>query len=144
MFDRPVRSVMRRRNLATATPDTTVRKAASMMAGRNVGAVMIVDGEALVGILTERDVVFRVVAPGLDPATTAVAAVMTPEPHTTSPDVPFGSALAVMHEKGFRHMPVIENGKPVGIVSARSAMDPELEDFAAEARRREHYRSQHG
>ena len=66
---------MRRRNVITATPDTTVRKAASLMASRNVGAVMIVDGEALVGILTERDVVFRVVAPGLDPATTAVAAI---------------------------------------------------------------------
>ena len=138
MFDRPVRSVMRRRNVVTAKPDTTVQKAASLMAGRNVGAVMIVDREALVGIFTERDVVFRVVAPGLDPAATAVAAVMTPAPHTTSPDVPFGSALAVMHEKGFRHMPVIENGKPVGIVSARSAMDPDLEDFVSEAARRRH------
>ena len=64
---------------------------------------------------------------------------MTPNPHTTSPDVPFGSALAVMHEKGFRHMPVIEAGKPVGIVSARSAMDPDLEDFRAEAHRRESF-----
>jgi CBS domain-containing protein len=141
MFDRPVRSVMRRRNVVTAPPDTSAQKAASMMASRNVGAVMIVDGDTLVGIITERDVVFRVVARGLDPATTAVADVMTPDPHTTSPDVPFGSALAVMHEKGFRHMPVIEDGKPVGIVSARSAMDPEMEDFAAEALRREHYRA---
>jgi len=141
MFDRPVRTVMRRRNVVTVSPDTTVHKVATLMAGKNVGAVMVVDGEALVGIVTERDVVFRVVARGLDPATTAVADVMTPRPHTTTPDVPFGSALAVMHEKGFRHMPVIENGKPVGIVSARSAMDPEMEDFAAEALRREHFRA---
>ena len=141
MFDRPVRTVMRRRNVVTASPDTTVHKVATLMASKNVGAVMVVDDEALVGIFTERDVVCRVVARGLDPATTAVADVMTPRPHTTTPDVPFGVALAVMHEKGFRHMPVIENGKPVGIVSARSAMDPEMEDFAAEALRREHYRA---
>jgi CBS domain-containing protein len=141
MFDRPVRTVMRRRNVVTASPDTTVHKVATLMAGKNVGAVLVVDGEELVGIITERDVVFRVVARGLDASTTAVVDVMTPEPHTTTPDVPFGSALAVMHEKGFRHMPVIEDGKPVGIVSARSAMDPEMEDFAAEALRREHYRA---
>ena len=141
MFDRPVRSVMRRRNTVTAPPGTTVQKAAMLMAERNVGAVLVVDGDALVGIFTERDVVVRVVARGLDPATTAVSDVMTAQPHTTGPDVPFGSALAVMHEKGFRHLPVIENGKPVGIVSARSAMDPEMEDFTAEARRREHYRT---
>jgi CBS domain-containing protein len=141
MFDRPVRSVMRRRSALMASPDTTVLKAASLMADRNVGAVMVVDGEALVGIFTERDVVFRVVARALDPATTPVAQVMTPEPQTTSPDVPFGSALAVMHAQGFRHMPVLEDGKPIGIVSARSAMDPEMEDFTAEARRREHYQS---
>jgi CBS domain-containing protein len=141
MFDRPVRSVMRRRNTLTAPPDTSVTKAAMLMAGRNVGAVMVVDNAVLVGIFTERDVVFRVVARGRAPATTPVADVMTARPHTTSPDVPFGSALAVMHEKGFRHLPVIENGKPVGIVSARSAMDPEMEDFTAEARRREHYRA---
>jgi CBS domain-containing protein len=141
MFDRPVRTVMRRRNVVTASPDTTVHKVATLMAGKNVGAVLVVDGEELVGIITERDVVFRVVARGLDASTTAIVDVMTPEPHTTTPDVPFGSALAVMHEKGFRHMPVIEDGKPVGIVSARSAMDPEMEDFAAEALRREHYRA---
>ena len=124
-----------------ASPDTSVFKAATLMADRNVGAVMVVEGETLVGIFTERDVVFRVVARGLDPATTPVVRVMTPAPQTTAPDVPFGSALAVMHEKGFRHMPVLEDGKPIGIVSARSAMDPEMEDFTAEARRREHYRS---
>jgi CBS domain-containing protein len=135
---------MRRRNIVTTTRDTTVQKAATMMAGRNVGAVMVVDNESLVGIFTERDLVVRVVAQGLDPAATPIAEVMTPEPQTTSPDVPFGSALAVMHEKGFRHMPVIENGRPVGIVSARSAMDPEMEDFTAEARRREHYRTRGG
>lgn len=141
MFDRPVRTVMRRRNILKLAPDATVKKAATLMAEKNVGAALIVDLDVLVGIFTERDVVVRVVALGLDPACARVGEVMTRDPHTTTPDVPFGAALAVMYEKGFRHMPVIENGKPVGIVSARSAMDPEMEDFAAEARRREHYRA---
>ena len=65
---------------------------------------------------------------------------MSPAPHTIHPDKPFGSALLVMHENGFRHLPVVENGKPIGIVSSRSAMDPDLEEFAFEAQRRRHYR----
>jgi CBS domain-containing protein len=141
MFDRPVRSGMRRRNVLKIAPDATVSKAAAQMADRNVGAALVVESDRLVGIFTERDIVVRVVARGIDPATAQVGEVMTRDPHTTTPDVPFGAALAVMHDKGFRHMPVIENGKPVGIVSARSAMDPEMEDFAAEALRREHYRT---
>jgi predicted transcriptional regulator len=66
---------------------------------------------------------------------------MTRSPHTIDPDEPFGYALLIMHERGFRHLPVIENGKVVGIVSARSALDPDLEDFISEAQRREHFRS---
>jgi CBS domain-containing protein len=67
---------------------------------------------------------------------------MTPSPHTVGPDKPFGYALLVMHDHGFRHLPVIENGKLIGIVSARSAMDPDLEEFEAEAQRRRYFREQ--
>jgi CBS domain-containing protein len=63
---------------------------------------------------------------------------MTPRPKTLSPDEPFGHALLLMNEHGFRHVPVVEGGSLVGVVSARNALDPELEEFAAEARRREH------
>ncbi len=62
--------------------------------------------------------------------------VMTRDPHTVEPDKPFGYALLVMHERGFRHMPVVQAGKLIGIVSARSAMDPDLEEFVSEAERR--------
>jgi CBS domain-containing protein len=116
-----------------------VSEATRLMAAREVGAVMVVEDENLVGIFTERDVVFRVVARGLDARATRLADVMTRAPHTVEPDRPFGYALLIMHEKGFRHLPVIEDGKPIGIVSARSAMDPELEEFVSEAQRREHY-----
>jgi CBS domain-containing protein len=140
MFDRPVRSIMQRQNVLKAPPETSVTKAAKRMATKNVGAVMVVEDDALVGIFTERDIVFRVVARGLDAKTTCLGDVMTRQPHTVEPDQPFGYALHVMHEHGFRHLPVIENGKPIGIVSSRSAMDPELEDFVSEAQRRQYFR----
>ncbi len=142
MFDRPVKGLMRKQKLLKAPPDTTVAKAAKLMAGNNVGAVVVVADQRIVGIFTERDLVFRVVARGLDVQSTRLSEVMTPSPRTIAPDKPFGSALLVMHESGFRHLPVVDKGKLVGIVSARMAMDPELEDFVSEAQRREYFRQQ--
>jgi CBS domain-containing protein len=140
MLDTPVRNVMQRQKLLKAPPETRVSEAAKLMAAKNAGAVMVVEDERLVGIFTERDVVFRVVARGLDAQATRLADVMTRAPHTVEPDKPFGYALLLMQEKGFRHLPVIEDGKPIGIVSSRSAMDPELEEFVSEAHRRTHFR----
>ena len=142
MFDQPVRSVMQRREVLKAPPQTLVSKAAKLMADKNVGAVMVVEDKRLVGIFTERDIVFRVVAQGLDARTTRLADVMTPAPDTIDPDKSFGYALLIMHERGFRHLPVIQDSKLVGIVSSRSAMDPELEEFSYEARRRKYFREQ--
>lgn len=140
MLDQPVSRVMQQRKVLKAPPETSVGKASVLMAKRNVGAVMVVKGERLVGIFTERDLVFRVVAQGLDVAKTRLVEVMTPSPQVVAPDKPFGYALSIMHEKGFRHLPVVDRGRIVGVVSSRNAMDPELEEFVSEARRREHYR----
>lgn len=131
---------MQRRKLLLAPPTTVVAKAAKLMAARNVGAVLVVEGEQLVGIFTERDALIRVLAHGLDADSTPIGDVMTRDPRTVDPEKPFGYALMLMHESGFRHLPVVVQGKPVGIVSARSAMDPELEEFVSEAQRRVHYR----
>ncbi len=133
---------MQRQKMLKARPQTTVSEAAQLMEKKNVGAVMVVEGERLVGIFTERDVTFRVVAKGLDAQTTPLAEVMTPSPETIDPNRPFGCALLIMHEKGFRHLPVVEGDRIIGIVSARNAMDPELEEFESEVRRREYYRQQ--
>jgi CBS domain-containing protein len=138
MFDKPVRSVMERRKVLKAAPETLVSKAAELMAAKNVGAIMVIEDDRLVGIFTERDVVFRVVARGLDAQATRLADVMTHAPRTVDPDKSFGYALLVMQENGFRHLPVMQDGKPIGIVSSRSAMDPELEEFVYEANRRKH------
>jgi CBS domain-containing protein len=138
MFSQLIREVMEQKKLLTASPQTTVSKAAKLMAKRNVGAVMVVDGRRLVGIFTERDALFRVIARDLDSQTTRLVDVMTMDPKTVSPDKSFGYALLVMHENGFRHMPVTEDGRLVGVVSARNALDPDMEEFVSEAQRREH------
>ena len=136
MFSQRIRRVMERERMLTAPPQTTVREAALLMAGANSGAVLVVEGETLAGIFTERDVVFRVIARGLDPASTPLQTVMTTEPITVHPDRTFGHALSLMHENHFRHLPVVADGKLLGIVSARDALDPELEEFVCEAQRR--------
>jgi CBS domain-containing protein len=139
MFDTPVKHVMQRQKFLKVPPETLVSEAARLMAAKKAGAVLVVEGDRLVGIFTERDIVFRVVAQGLDAQATRLADVMTREPLTVEPDRPFGYALLLMHDKGFRHLPVIEGGKTIGIVSARSAMDPDLEEFVSEAHRRKYY-----
>ena len=65
---------------------------------------------------------------------------MTPHPISVGPDVTFGHAMLLMQEHGVRHLPVVENGKPIGMVAARAALDPELEEFVCEVRRREAFR----
>ncbi len=140
MFDRLVQDVMETRRAVRLPPQTTVRAAAERMAGNTTGAVMVVDADRLVGIFTERDALFRVIAQGLDPACTLLSQVMTQDPRTVGPRDSYGYALVLMQEGGFRHAPVIDGGKAIGIVSSRNAMDPDLEDFVAEAKRREHLR----
>jgi CBS domain-containing protein len=138
MFSQRIKNVMERRKTLVASPDTSVSKAAKLMAKKNVGAVMVVEDNRLVGIFTERDAVFRVMAQGRDAQATKLADVMTTTPRTVGPNESFGHALLMMHENGFRHVPVIENGQPIGIVSSRNALDPDLEEFVAEAQRRKH------
>jgi len=136
MYTQRVKCVMERKNRLVAPPETTVAKAAKLMAKKNVGAIMVVEDRQLVGIFTERDTVFRVVAEGLDVAKTRIGEVMTRSPVTVGPDEIFGRALLLMHDNGFRHVPVVENGEPIGIVSSRMALDPDMEEFVSETQRR--------
>ena len=143
MFSLLVREVMEKKNALFLSPDTPVATAAAVMAKNNIGAVMVVEDERLVGIFTERDALFRVIARGLDARNTRLAEVMTAKPRTVAPSQSYGYALVMMQECGFRHAPVVDQGRPIGIVSSRNAMDPELEEFAAEASRREYIREGH-
>ena len=137
MLGAPVRSLLESRKLVAAAPQASVGHAARLMTQHKVGAVLVVSADGkLAGIFTERDALFRVMAPGLDPEKTELRSVMTSDPVSVEPDETLGYALLLMYEHGFRHVPVVENGRPVGVVSARYALDPDLEEFTAEAERR--------
>ncbi len=136
MFYQTVRTLMDPRKLILVPGSMTVREAAKLMKSKHYGAVLVTEGDELLGIFTERDAVFRVIAAGRDPETTPLVDVMTKEPKTITPDKTFGHAMLMMHEGGFRHVPVVDDGKLVGMVSSRNALDPDLEEFVFEEHRR--------
>jgi CBS domain-containing protein len=138
MFSQSVRAIMDPRKLILVPGSMTVREAARLMKTKHYGAVLVTEGEELLGIFTERDAVFRVIAAGRDPEATHLEEVMTKEPKTITPEKTFGHAMLLMHEGGFRHVPVVDQGKLVGMVSSRNALDPDLEEFVFEERRRKH------
>lgn len=127
--------------LVAAPPKTFVREAARLMKQTQVGALLVVEHGHLVGIFTERDALTRVLAGGLNPEATPLAEVMTPSPITVHPDQSFMTALHLMYENGFRHVPVAENSRPLGMVSARDALEMEAAEFEATLRQREHLRA---
>ncbi len=137
MSHRSIGSIIEGQELVTAPGGATVAEAARLMRERAVGAVMVLDEGKLVGVFTERDALFRVVAESRDVQTTRLSEVMTRHPRTVSPDMAFSDALHIMHEGGFRHVPVVRDGRPVGMISCRDALGPELEDFIYELLRQE-------
>jgi CBS domain-containing protein len=142
MAYRTLRKIVEHQKMLTAAPPkTSVREAARLMKLTQVGALLVVEHGHLVGIFTERDALIRVLAEGLNPETTALAEVMTLNPITIHPDQPFLSALHLMYENGFRHVPVAEDGRPLGMVSARDALELEAAEFEATLRQREHLRT---
>lgn len=137
MSERTLRSIVEGQPLLTAPVTATVAQAARLMREANAGGLLVVDGVRLAGVFTERDALFRVVAEGRDANATPLAAVMTPQPRTLPPEAQFAQALSMMHEGGFRHVPVVEDGRLLGVVSARDALGPELEAFIYELLRQE-------
>ena len=137
MRDRAIAELIKDRGFVGVGTGITVADCAQRMKAANAGAVLVVEKDRLLGILTERDILVRVVAAHQDPNTTLVADVMTPDPQTISPDKPFDHALHIMYERGFRHLPVIADGRPVGMVCASDALGPELEGFKSELTMRE-------
>lgn len=97
------------------------------MSERHVAAVLVTEGDdTLDGIFTERDLLDRVVVPGLDPDTTPLAKVMTPKPATVAPGETVREALAIMDAKGVRHLPVAVDGRVLGVVSMRDFVGDEV------------------
>jgi CBS domain-containing protein len=116
------------RNLLTVGPRASLTEVAQRMVSRDVGAVMVVDEERLVGILTERDVL-RAVAGGIDEST-LVSDWMTRDPDTLEPDETTRQAAVLMIHGGFRHLPIMDGNEIVGMLSIRDLMRVVLEDSA--------------
>ncbi len=102
-------------------PEVTLQDVAKAMDERNIGSVAVVDGHRLAGIVTERDIV-RAAATGADLAMEIVKDWMTQDPDTFSPDVDVEEAALWLLETGYRHLPIVEEGDLLGIVSVRDVM----------------------
>jgi CBS domain-containing protein len=137
MHKKIVPDVVRDQKLAQVSETMTVREAASLMAGRHIGAVMVMDGPRLTGIFTERDLMGRVVAPGLDPNTTRLSQVMTRDPDTIGADDTALDALQMMRKSGYRHLPVAKDGKIVGMISVRDLYGSVLDELEEDLKDRD-------
>ena len=104
-------------NPLTVTAGTTIVDAAQQMRDRGIGDVIVTDGGKVCGIVTDRDIVVRAVADGGEPTTTTVGDICSRDLVTLSPGADVTEAVTLMRERALRRLPVVENGKPVGIVS---------------------------
>jgi CBS domain-containing protein len=128
MPERTIFQAMSHRHVISLAPDATVHDAACVMTRANCGSVLVIDrGNQLLGILTERDLMTRVMARGLDAKATAIHQVMTPHPRCVPPELRVADAVLIMIERGFRHLPVVaDNGKILGVFSVRDALPREV------------------
>ncbi len=115
-----VRSILRRKGaeILSVRPEGTVLEAIRLMAEKRIGALLVLDGDGrLVGIVSERDYARKVILEGRRSDTTRVADIMTPNPITIDPDTTAEEGLNLMTDRFIRHLPVLDNGKLVGVVS---------------------------
>jgi signal-transduction protein with cAMP-binding, CBS, and nucleotidyltransferase domain len=135
MSDRTVIQSITTGKVLCTLPQTSVFQAACMMTEANCGSVLIVnESGAMLGILTERDLMTKVVAKAMDPQQTAVSEVMTPHPRFVSPETHVSDALLMMKEGGFRHLPVLSSTyKIVGMFSIRDAAPDEVMEANSKA-----------
>ncbi|ANQ85755.1 hypothetical protein dqs_2725 [Azoarcus olearius] len=139
MLEHAIRAIVQNRRCVTVPDDMSVRRVAELMRVNHISAVLVTDlrSNTLKGICTERDIVFGVVASGKDAETVGVGSIMTRSPQVISPDRPFSHALHLMYEGQFHHVPVVECGAVVGILSAKDADGYDARQFEGELVRRE-------
>jgi CBS domain-containing protein len=133
---RSVRELIRKPAAVQVTPQASVRDAARAMAAEHCGSVLVIEGEQLLGIFTERDLLDRVVAGDKDIDATPVEAVMTRDPDTIAIEASVCDAIRMFDEFSYRHLPVTEDGRIVGVISTRDLPPPDLEEMQDEIERR--------
>ena len=128
MSDRTVFQSIAKKHVLSLAPQASVREAACVMTRATVGSVLIIEPpDSLVGIVTERDLMNRVLAKAADPDKTTVREVMTPNPICVPPETPVSDAVQTMLERGFRHLPIVATGNRIlGVFSIRDAMPREI------------------
>jgi CBS domain-containing protein len=129
---KPLRDIMRYGFLFTADRHATVAEAVRIMTKNNVGIVSVLDGDKLVGVFSERDVVRRGVDRGLEPARTPLDAVMTTELEVADVDEDYQSAIHKLDQANIRHLPVVSEGQLVSMLSIRDLLRLNMEDKDAE------------
>ena len=125
-----VRAIIGEREIVTVGSATCAREAARLMASRHIGALPILDGERLAGIITERDILVRIVAADLAPAATPVADIMSTQLFVADIGEPCEVCLRRMQEAHVRHLIVLDQGRLAGILSLRDLMAVDLDDKA--------------
>jgi len=127
MAERTVFQSMSNKHVVRVPPQATIREAACVMTRANCGSVLIMEApDTLLGILTERDLMTRVLARGLDPERTTAREVMTPNPICVPPETLVSDAVVLMLERGFRHLPLVSGTKILGVFSVRDALPREI------------------
>ena len=116
-----------------ARKNETVGAAAARLAEKRIGAMPVLDGEALVGIFSERDVIYTLASKGDAALTTSLAEAMTADPVTVAPDTPIMLALSLMTRRRIRHLPVVQDNALVGFVSIGDLVKARLDAIEAEA-----------
>ena len=119
MLRRIIPDVIRGQHVVYLGEGATARQAAKLMRKHSVGAVLIIEDEALMGILTVNDMTYRVIAEGLDPDKTLLGEVMTPDPDMIGSDTTAIDALRLMQDGDDRHLPIVDSGRVLGLVSRR-------------------------
>ncbi len=130
-----LRELVKDRRLYSVDANRTVLEAARYMLEHNVGAVPVLRDGNLTGILSERDIMNRVVAVGRTPGTTAVSEVMTANPRAVAADESIEECLFIMREFGFRHLPIVEGKELKGLVSLRDVLMHQAAEIEKQARR---------
>ena len=131
---RKLREIMRAGFLFTVQRDATVREAVRVMTANNVGIVLVLEGERLVGVFSERDVVRRVVDRGLDPDRTPVGDVMTSHIVVGDPDEDYQSGMRKMDQANIRHLLVVKGPEMLSMISIRDLIRVDMQDKGDEIR----------
>jgi CBS domain-containing protein len=133
LFAEPIRRLKRRAGHVAVPRSASIADAARVMRETRTGCVLVEEDGKLVGILTERDILHKLVGTGYDPGKTGVAGVMTTDPESLTLDDPIAFALQRMSVGGYRHIPLVDGrGHPVGILSVRDVVDFLVEHFPRE------------